>query len=84
MVFDVGATGHLVGQLEDIARAAYLFQLAALLLLLCDDQYIHRTLADCQIYDSGINFLMCFLIETLRFQDLTDDGIGILFKHQSA
>jgi len=83
MIFDMGTTGNLAGQLGNIERATYLFQFASLLQLLSDGQHIHRTLADRQIYDSCINFLMCLLIETLRFQYFTNDGVGILFKHQS-
>ena len=83
MIFDMGTTGHLTGQLGNIERATYLFQFASLLQLLSDGQHIHRTLADRQIYDSCINFLMCLLIETLRFQYFTNDGVSILFKHQS-
>ena len=82
VILDMGAAGHLAGKLRDIERSAYILQFSPFLQLLRYGKHIHGTLAQRQVYDSGINLLMRFLIETLRLQDLADDRVRVFLQHQ--
>ena len=82
MIFNMGRRSHMRTQVHDIGRASHVFQCSVLLQLLRHGHDIHRPLTHVQRLDSLVDFLVTGLVESLRAQNLADDGESVLVNHQ--
>ena len=82
MKFDMGTTAHLAGQVGNITGPACYLQLAPLAELLDHGHHINRLLFDGQVNNGTVDCLVFLVVETLGFQYLADNRIGIFLQHQ--
>ena len=79
---DMSCGCHLRSQLSQIVISPDLFQFPQTFHLLAHGKNIHRFVIQRKVLNSPVYLLMCLLIKTFRFQEVTHGNKRILLQHQ--